>query len=378
MIGVAGQYRFLVSIAGEEDFLIESDLQELKIVEEAGNVLPSFSIVFILQDRTILKYLNEGNPFEIAFGVDDLELTNIRFRIFGKPYISKLTQHQYLIKLVGLYDAIKYYSDCKVGVTAPMSGIEAIINAAGNHFEVDTNIQRSQDRQSWIQSNISDKSFVNQVWMHSYLPGSFPAIGISGEGDFIIRDIKKLSKEKYKWIFTSTDINKSNEIAIESWVLGSSTGFANAWMGYEREKPLWNPDTGIASISKPSLQPLLATTSSLDRLGEVGTRADDFGILNENVHANYHRAFQQNLGYLSLFSSGSVILLQFTGRYIGVKVLDLVFLRDLDIDLKGAEGYYSGSYLVSRVARIVESKKFVTLVQLTRESLSELQGEDLS
>lgn len=375
MIGIEGSYRFLFSIAGQEDFLSESDLQELKIIEEAGNVLPSFSIVFTLQDKDVLRYFNEGNPLEIAFGVDDLEMTNVKFRILGKPYISKLTQHKYLIKLTGLLDNIKYYSDCKVGIVGPTSGIEAVIGAAENHFSVDTNVQKSQDRQNWIQPNVSDKAFINQVWMHSYLSGSFPAIGISSQGDFILRDVKKLAKSGYKWIFTSTDALKDNEIAFDTWSLGSSTGFTNAWIGYEREKPVWDIDAGSSQIIKPSLQPIMAPTSDLDRIADVGKRAQEFGLLTENVHTNYHLAFEQNLGYLAVFSSGSNILLQFSGRYVDLKVLDLVFLRDLDINLQGSEGYYSGSYIVSKIARIVESKNFTTLVQLTRESLGELIGE---
>jgi len=354
--------------------LDEPDLQELKIIEEAGNVLPSFSIVFTLEDKDVLRYFNEGNPLEIAFGVDDLEMTNVKFRILGKPYISKLTQHKYLIKLTGLLDNIKYYSDCKVNIVGPMSGIEAVIGAAGNHFSVDTNVQKSQDRQNWIQPNVSDKAFINQVWMHSYLLGSFPAIGISSRGDFILRDVKKLAKSGYTWVFTSTDVSKENEIAFDTWSLGSATGFINAWSGYEREKPVWDIDTGSSQIIKPSLQTIMAPSSDLDRMADVGKRAQEFGLLTENVHTNYHLAFQQNLGYLSVFSSGSVVLLQFSGRYVDLKVLDLVFLRDLDINLQGSEGYYSGSYLIAKIARIVESKNFTTLVQLTRESLGELIG----
>lgn len=352
----------------------EPDLQELKIIEEAGNVLPSFSIVFTLQDKDVLRYFNEGNPLEIASGVDDLEMTNVKFRILGKPYISKLTQHKYLIKLTGLLDNIKYYSDCKTRIVGPMSGIEAIIGVAGNHFNVDTNIQKSQDRQNWIQPNISDKAFINQVWMHSFIPGSFPAIGISSRGDFILRDVKKLAKSGYQWTFTSTDVLKDNEIAFDTWSLGSSTGFINAWTGYSKEKPLWDVDSGVASISKPFLQPILASTSELDRMEDIGKRSDDFNLINENVHPQYWSAFQNNLSYLAIFSSGANLLLQFSGRYVDLKVLDLVFLRDLDINLQGSEGYYSGSYIISKVARIVESKNFTTLVQLTRESLGELIG----
>jgi hypothetical protein len=84
-------------------------------------------------------------------------------------------------------------------------------------------------------------------------------------------------------------------------------------------------------------------------------------------------AYQQNLSYLSIFGSTKIVL-QFSGRYANIRVLDLVLLRDLDLDMKQSEGYYSGAYLVTRVTRVLENKNFITMIHLNRESLGELQG----
>ena len=376
MIGVRGQYLFAFSIADRNDFLIESDLQLLKIVEEAGNVLPTFELVFTLQDKTVLRYFNEGNVLEISMGEDNLEMTSLDFRILNK-LITRIAHNKYLVRLSGVYDAMEYYTDCKVRVTENISGVEAILNTVSQYFGIDSNITKSQDQQYWIQPNISDRTFVNNVWAHSWLSDSFPAIGIVSNGIFVLKDVKKLAKtlltQDYDWKFVSHDTGKSDELVFDQYKIESNTGLINVWTGYEREKDVLNLNNGSESLITPTLNPILAISNKLDRMPEAGTRASEFGVINENVHPNYWLAYHQNLAYLALFGSTKIVL-QFSSRYADVRVLDLVLLQDIDLDMKQSEGYYSGSYLVSRVTRAIENRNFVTMVQLNREALGELQG----
>jgi hypothetical protein len=273
---------------------------------------------------------------------------------------------------------MSYYTDCKINITEQLSGIEAVIKAAEIHFEVDTNVTKSQDKQHWIQHNISDKVLINQVWMHSFLANSFPAIGITSGGIFVLRDVKKLAKklatEDYDWKFVSTDSKKEDELVFDQYKVESNTGFINIWMGYEREKEILNLDVGTEGVIKPSLKTMLSLSTDLDRMADIGTRSSDFGVANENVHSNYWLAYQQNLSYLSIFGSTKIVL-QVSSRYVDIRVLDLVLLRDLDLEMKQSEGYYSGAYLVSRVTRILENKNFITIIHLNREALGELQGD---
>lgn len=377
MIKLSGQYVLVFSVAGFDDFLTELDLQYLKIVEEAGNILPTFEIVFTLEDKNILKYLNEGNPFQVSFGEDGSNLTTSSFRIMNKN-LNKYGQGKYVVRLTGVYNAFPYYTDCKIQITDKISGIEAILAVASQHFSsVDSNIKNSQDSQFWIQHNTPDRVFVNEAWMHSYLANSFPAIGITSPGAFILRDVRKLSVGDYSWKFVSQydDITDPKEILIDpAYSVESATGLVNAWIGYGKEKNLWNVDKSIASIDKPSLTPMLSSSFALDRMTVAGKRAAEFNLINENVDSHYWSAYQNNLAYLSVFGCTG-LLISFTKRFANVKVLDLVSLRDPDIDLAQSGEAYSGSYLVSKVVRLVENKVPVTMVQLNRESLAGLQGD---
>jgi hypothetical protein len=373
MIGIKGQYLFSFDISGKRNFITENDLQLFKIVEEAGNVLPTFELIFTLEDQSVLRYLNEGNPLNTAMGEDNLAMTNIDLRILNK-LITRIAQRKYLVRLTGVYDAMRYYTDCKMSITEQISGVEAIINVVGNYFKVDSNITKSQDKQHWIQNNIPDKSFVNKAWMHSWLGGSsFPAVGITSDGIFVLRDVKKLAKEDYAWKFISGDSMKKDELIFDQYKVESNTGLINVWTGYEREREVLNLDAGSEKSVKPTLDTVLALSKDLDRMSDIGTRTSEFGVVNANVHPNYWLAYQQNLSYLSVFGSTKIVL-QFSSKYADVRVLDLVLLRDIDLEMKQAEGYYSGSYLVSRVTRVLENKNFVTMVHLNREALGELQG----
>jgi hypothetical protein len=378
MITLSNQYTLSFSVAGKDDFLTEADLQGLKVVEEAGNILPTFEITFTLEDSSIIRYLNEGNPFKISFGEDKSNLITSTFRIMGRK-ISKMGQGKYLIRVLGVYDALTYYTDCKITTTDKMSGAAAILEIASQYFSsVDSNIRDSGDVQYWVQHNTPNRVFVNEIWMHCFLPNSFPAIGISSQGSFILRDVRKLSMTKeFAWKFVSipSGTGDPKEIVIDP-ISGveSVTGLVNAWVGYGREKNLWDVDNSIASVNKPTLTPMLADSFVLDRMANPGNRAAEFSLINENVDPHYWSAYQNNLAYLSVFGCTG-LLISFTKIFANVKVLDLVSFRDLGIDLSQTEGNYSGSYLVSKVARIIENKVPITMVQLNRESLGELQGD---
>ena len=68
MIGVEGQYIFRFSIGEFEDFISNDDLVYFNLIEEAGNVLPTFELTFTSANEKLLSTLNEGNILQVSFG----------------------------------------------------------------------------------------------------------------------------------------------------------------------------------------------------------------------------------------------------------------------------------------------------------------------
>jgi hypothetical protein len=129
------------------DFLVEGDFHELLLVEEAGNVLPSFQTTFWLEKKPeILERLNEGNALQLALGRDEVNVSNLDLLILKKQ-MSKMGASRFLVKISGLYNTPGYLNDCKIKLTSKQDGISAIKSIASSWFKVDTNISSSKDSQ---------------------------------------------------------------------------------------------------------------------------------------------------------------------------------------------------------------------------------------
>ena len=387
MILVEDQYVFKFSITRSDgvvfkDFIKEPDLKAFTLIEEAGNTLPTFELAFKTEDASIIPYLNEGNVLDITFGrsLKDENLVDAKFSILRLNY-NKFGESQYSIYVSGLYAAIKYLSEDVIAQYPSISGVAAIKQVVDTYMTTDFNVTTSSDSQTWLRPNISAKAFVNQTWMHSYIKDSFIAIGIDSSGTMILRDMN-LSVKPYAEVpqynfTTDPDPTKITDVLYDGdYVVESNTGFMNYWMGYGREKRVYDFETGVDSdvLEEPSI--LLTNSAEFTRTSDIVKKTSEAGFTNTNVHANYWKAYHQNLQSLALFSSHKISF-SFQNLYVPVKVLDVVGFSDIEINAKTLEqaGSSAGKYFVSKVSRTLSNRQFVTTVQLCRETINEVKGD---
>jgi len=375
MIGVESQYILKISLGEFEDLVEKEDLVSLLVVEEAGGYLPSFELNFFTSKEEIIPYLNEGNEIKISLGKDKNELLDYSMKILSIEK-TRVGQNKYQIVLHGMYNQLRYLSDCKISISDERSGVEEILRISSGYFNNVSNISSSSDSQHWIQPNISDRSFISNIWLRSYRPESFTIMGISSEGDFILKDVKTLMEDNPQFEFIPEGKKKENQIIFDPGYTDQiTTGIVNQWLGYNREKSLFNIDNGVESTLAPSFHPFLAQTSGLNRTTDITKKVDDFGVLTENMHSRFHEAYIQNNTYLGLFSTVSMPI-SFTGNFEHVKILDLVYFKDqVAQNVEMASEYYSGLYIVSLVSRQVTDSQFKTTVILNRESGNAMRGE---
>jgi hypothetical protein len=366
MIGIEGQYLFRFDISNNTDFLDTEDLVDFTLIEEAGNLLPTFEFVF-LTGAEILTKLNEGNSIGISMGAGKRDMIDSKL-IPTSRTIKKQGTSRYLVRLAGLYDALGYVLDCKMRAFNS-SGVSAISSIANSYFSLDFNIESSNDSQIWIQHNVPSKKFVNNIWMHSNLIPSFPSIGITSDGKFVLKDIISLLKNDPSWYFvpsvTGQDLEEIEYMS--DFVIEADTGFLNQWVGYERTKIIQDIEEDISVSISPTLNTMLAV-GGLERLKDIGTRVAETALLSDNVHSKYWEVYLHNLTHLAVFSAFKLFL-SYYGVFKPTQILDLVYFVDKDIG--GTEASilsHSGRYIISKVSRSLTNKTFVTTCELNRES----------
>lgn len=377
-IGIADQYYFDFSLGDREDFINEGNLVTFKVLEFTGNVLPKWEIMFNTSDEGLIARLNEGNDLEVALGVNPNETTTTKL-VVERRTKSLAGAGLYTVFMQGLYSNLAYMSNPKKSISEKKSGVEVIretVLAAG--FAVgdnDFNITESEDSQRWIQHNISDRRFVTQTWMHSYLRDSFICVGITSDGSFVLKDLRRLFASTPKWNFVVGEAINENDIVYDpDPVTDSSAGFINAWMGRGRERVIHDIEEGTQANLFIEPEPLLATAQMLARRADLEKRRGEVGVLNDNVHPQYWEAHLRNLTNLAVFSSESVVL-SFRNLFKNIRVLDNVTYAERELVADRTTEYQSGEYIVTGVSRELTAGQFGTTVTLCREAPNAIRGD---
>lgn len=382
-IGSDGSYFLQFDLGGKTDFIDESELIAFTLIEQCGNVLPTFEVGFSTTDPSILSRLYEGVKFTVSFGQSrqqnataDLRCTRLNC---VKSGAAKVT-----ITAVGIYDALAYMRQGVQLITPKQSAAETMIAVAkSSKFTVDSNITQSLDRQSWIQPAWSNRKFVNELWTHMDLGTSFPAIAVASDGTFVIRDvlkdfkdIKVQSGKNYRWRFTTQIQNDEVDLELNGDpILDMNSSFMNAWVGHGRSKITYDLDTGDQSEILEVASPLLGLTNKMPAASDIVRSFGGSVPQTENMHPNYHKSHAFNLAHLAAF--GNVLqTVSYNNVYKPTRVLDLAMFKDEDPSTRNttAAEQTSGLYYIGKVGRNVTSRGFVTTLVLCRESLNALAG----
>ena len=380
LFGKEGQYVCTIDIEGiDEDFMEHDDLEILKIVEEAGNVLPTFLLHFTTYLEDVLAKLNDGTIIKVSMGVDiehmeDYELSVSKFssEVIGNTNIK--------IVCVGFASKINYITDQPVQITDEKSGVEAALEAAAKHFEVDTNITKSKDKMNWIQYSITDKKFVNDCLLHSNVAGSFVASAISASGKFILRDIKKYLKSikgKYDWKFTKDNDGLENTIIIEGNLkIESRSGFINNWTEYNKiANGLDVTKGGTIDTFSDDSGVLLALSSELDKAKSIKDRFSGTRMLSDNVHEDFWVCYEKNLKALANLSRLGIPV-SFSNEFKKVELLQIAMYSQPSTNNENeASEYVTGLYIISNVTKTIQSNMYNTTCILNREALNVVENE---
>lgn len=385
MLKVDGHFQINLTIDGAESIGIPTpELRELELIEVAGVGLPMVKGLVVCYDHEARALFHEGNKLTISYGIGNGEKDDIVDTKFIMTHISVTrTNAQYNIGFTGLYDAMSYLVEHKQRAFSDVSAIEAIVTVAKDHFAadfVDSNVEKSNDRMTWLQAAIPDKKFISDTWMHADLPESFPMIAISVDGHFRIRDLATLiatDGAKPAWQFFP-DIKEGDD-PTKLWYHGdyhidTNSGFMNHWLGYGNTLDVRDVELGEYEEVLEHSAPQLAKASAFPRNADADGRRGTPQPLNDNEHPRYWHAYQQNTTQLALYSTVSVKLSFDDKLHKNMRVLDLVYFAEANSNQEQYDNPFTGLYVISKLSRKFSHNTIVTTVELSRETLTDIKG----
>lgn len=379
MIGVEGQYVLTFNIADFQDAIDQDNLASFKLIEEAGNVLPMFEVVFTTTNLILVETLTEGNTLNMSIGKTQESMREAELTILSAER-TRVGDGSFALKITGFYNAMAYLTNKKVSSKRGTS-IDTIKEIASSYFTTDITVT-SDDSSFWLQQTISDRDYVNNIWFHSWVPDSCPMIGISSAGDFIMRDLKSLaSKDTPDWRFVTTPQQDIDVVYTGNHIDVSPSGFMNRLGAYGKSMTVRNSTDGsFETLTTEPMQPILTQSANLNRQKSVEPKISSIVEISENVHPKYWEAYNHNIATLSSLSTNQIAL-TIVNDFRPFKLLDLAFYKEDKItmthgELKEATEHSSGYYIITKIANVLIHNSMATFVYLTRETMNNIRGEE--
>lgn len=361
------------------------DLRELEMIEVAGAGLPMFRGLLTCYDHEVRAMFHEGTKLNLKYsddrsdGPEYIDTTII----LTKTMVTR-TDSTYNIVFTGLYDAMSYLVEHKQRAFRDKSAVEVMLEVAKDHFpasRVSSNVPKSEERMTWLQAAVPDKKFVADTWLHSDLPDSFPLLGITVDGRFLIRDMKALIREykaQPRWEFFQNVADDSDPRKLwynGDYVITNNSGFMNHWLGYGNTLDVRDVELGEYEEVLEHSAPQLAKSASFTRMAEADGRRGTPQWLNDNVHPRYWHAYQQNSTQLALYSTVTVDLTYDDKLHQDMRLFDLCYFAESKVTKDHYDNPFTGLYVIAKLSRRFTDNGVTTTVQLSRETLNDLTGE---
>jgi hypothetical protein len=290
-------------------------------------------------------------------------------KVFGEREGHNVQQ----LTISGFLNRNNFLSEPKKKITGKISGIQALLDTVSPHFKPKFNVATSTDSMNWVQYNTSDRNFVFDTLMHTYIPNSYVGSAICANGEFRVKDLKKEIREKSSkpdWLISNSDKDKGALRFNGNYQVQSMHGYINNVATYGYDMNWFTPETGATGSNTQKAEVVLALAKEISKKADVEKRYFGTQMQNQNVHENFWRAYQQNLvGLLAL--STVKLALPMSETYCLIRPLDLVMFKDTSISSPDISNeYFSGIYLVSQVKKGISGMKASMTVEICREAFN--------
>lgn len=368
MIGKEGSYYIEFSINSIKDFIDINNLEDVKIFTESGNILPVLQITFGTNELKILNYLNYGNIIDFSFGKDKNKMKTVKAYII-KCNVNPENNDKLIITVNTILHSFEYLNSTNSEIINGTSifAIDKVLKRIFTDISIDNTLV-PQDKQNWINANNSNRNFIMDIMLHSYIKDTFINIGISEDGKVIIRDIKNYiaqhiqnKSQKAKFIFTD-NIGENDTYQYQQIRHNYDNGFSNYMVGNNKVLTTNLLDEDNKILSKTNILPMLSSNSDIEN--QEMYKKKFFYQEKDNTHEKYYSAYFYNVSQLMLYSSLKVEITITDNMMSDLHILDLVYLKN--------NQYLSGFYYVIKKAIVIDKSNINTVLLLARETFNKV------
>jgi hypothetical protein len=365
MISINGGCYLWVEMEGLEQFN-KKMFKSLIITESIGLINPIFELRLLQANYSLYPYLFESNKhIKITYGT---EPSNSLTRVFT------ISNYNYTGSGEGMELILTGQLELKDFINKPtirsfkkkkLSEVLKEIKTIGLDIQYD-----SDDLQTYIQFNVSDKRFIMKSLMHSCTEESKDLVlgAISVEKELIVSSVKTIYKKDYVKVFHQVKYeNDPKVVKFDSLKPESDSALWSDQLAEGKSLPVFHvEDRSIEKFSSDMKSLINGNDNSMY------SNNMNYPIImdNGNCHKRYYESFMNNINYFVALMKNNVFL-NTTSRYLSnndLKLLDLVKLIPNDKSKNDALDPLSGKYILTqKITRLDVDAGFSHRFRLNRD-----------
>ena len=329
----------------------DANFRELVIQEYIGLSLPIYRLVFIINDRSLLKYINNSAKIKIGFGNSENNMITFNGNIFKVEPTNN--SDKIVLTIHGYLDISGYYTD-EQQFSFTGTSLDVLNQVLPNYgLILNTNISQTNDEMTWKMYNTSLNNYLINLWKHSFIDLEHQiCTSITTEGHFNFTDIQTKRDKQLK------------QLKLNSQLTYKTNSYLSDFGSNVKQKYVY--DSGSNSMTLLNLdesQGLVATKVSPQT---VGNKISGYGILSENMHSNWYQAEMLNRSKLfnCLLSTSWTMVMADWGSYNVTDVVETQSLHSQD----------AGKFLITGKMACIRDRDFNIYLQLGRETFPESSG----
>lgn len=366
MIQINGNCYVGVELEGLADFN-RKIFTKLVIKESAGLIPPIFELHLFQNTYSLYSSITKVNlPIKISYGTS---LTNARtYKFTLSNYVYAPAEGGYNLILTGMMDVKDFTNISRIRAFKMTS--DMVIDQIDS-LTPSTNYT-GMDEQSWIQHNISDKTFVENIISHAYVDDTDVIAGaITIDKQLIINSVKNVFAKdvtriiRIKQEVAPHEINQSI-IKFDGLQVESDSALWSNFLSEGKELPVFSIEDRTITPMKPITNSIIDGTSYQSYTQNVSyPTIIDCG----NCHDKYYQAWVNNLNYLVQFSRNNIYITT-TQKYLSTeiaRVLDAVEFVPSNKQKNELYDPLSGRYILTEKFTQISQKGFSHRLKLNRD-----------
>jgi len=348
-----------------DDDLYIDEFISISIEEATDLSLPICKIRFQTSRwEKVQEYTSTGFKVKIGMGKDSIE-TSCNMKVFKKDVQTYRGNDHWMVSIWLTYDSMDYYNKHRMNVFNSHSDklrSSEVVSKVVTDLGFTPEVEQSDDKMLWLQYNLSDRKFLEEVVTHGWFGDNKPTMyGARRDGKFIYKPVTSLLTPKFSF-GQGDDV----DIPTEDQTVANKDGFLTAWLGKERIIPYHNWEKGLDKEETHTPEQHMAGFVGMDESTKYAT----IGSLNENMHENWYKAEGQNLQGRASLSTATTEVIQHN-EYKDIYVLDCFEGLFIKKDTMETILPFMGNWLATRVKHRITDNHYSCTITLAREGLLE-------